>query len=372
MLLPGDLLSAAPQCAFSVCQQGLASTCDHSYSVDCSVVGGTCQSFTSGSTTYAWCNCGTLAEGQGQCIGSGQSGAIVCSGGQALSSDCGQGFVCVSSPTQMYGLGCNCDNKADGVCPDTSCTSDPDCAMCTPNCSGRTCGDNGCGGSCGRCSLTETCTTAGTCQACVPQCSGRACGPDGCGATCGTCPSGAVCRTTTGTCAAACTADCTGRICGSDGCGGSCGSCGANQWCKSDGTGCQCNPLARVSFTVATSIAWPPVANGSNWIQGALVSVKVQLTPLDLDGTPVPQLGGTPTLTFEASTPMTQMQSAFGCSTQVKVQRTYQYLNPPHTDPACSYTDTVDGSSTINIPAPTPLTITSPPPFDGLCTAPAL
>ena len=34
---------------------------------------------------------------------------------------------------------------------------------CTPSCSGKTCGDDGCGGSCGTCGAGQTCSPAGTC-----------------------------------------------------------------------------------------------------------------------------------------------------------------------------------------------------------------
>ena len=34
---------------------------------------------------------------------------------------------------------------------------------CTPSCSGKTCGDNGCGGSCGTCAAPSTCSAAGAC-----------------------------------------------------------------------------------------------------------------------------------------------------------------------------------------------------------------
>lgn len=54
--------------------------------------------------------------------------------------------------------------------------------FCVPNCTGRVCGPDGCGGSCGSCKANEVCQ-AGACL-CVPNCSGRECGPDGCGGTC--------------------------------------------------------------------------------------------------------------------------------------------------------------------------------------------
>jgi hypothetical protein len=58
---------------------------------------------------------------------------------------------------------------------------------CTPQCDGRECGPNQCGGSCGSCpEAAPVCTAAGKCQTdatCVPQCDGAKC-DDGCGGTC--------------------------------------------------------------------------------------------------------------------------------------------------------------------------------------------
>jgi formylglycine-generating enzyme required for sulfatase activity len=66
---------------------------------------------------------------------------------------------------------------------------------CTPDCTGRKCGDDGCGGVCSECGDGEFCDTSGdlwqcTCQ---PQCDGKACGDDFCGGTCGDCPEGQSC-----------------------------------------------------------------------------------------------------------------------------------------------------------------------------------
>jgi hypothetical protein len=63
---------------------------------------------------------------------------------------------------------------------------------CVPQCKGKTCGSDGCGGACGTCPNGKMCNTAGQCI-CVPQCNGKACGSDGCGGTCGTCPLNATC-----------------------------------------------------------------------------------------------------------------------------------------------------------------------------------
>jgi hypothetical protein len=98
-------------------------------------------------------------------------------------------------------------------------------AVCEPNCSDRTCGNDGCGGSCGTCNADQVCF-GGTC--CVPEsrggtCAGR-CGvrTNNCGqaVTCATCATGRVCLGN-GSCALACTDnnDC-------DPCGG--GACADN------------------------------------------------------------------------------------------------------------------------------------------------
>ena len=153
--------------------------------------------------------------------------------------------------------------------------------VCAADCTGKNCGSDGCGGSCGDCALTATtpvCSAAGVCVAtqCVPNCADSSCGPDGCGGFCGTCGPGSAC--TLGYCAtlvpelscvgncgkiaaggcsckAGCSGDsccgdlastcgcqpgCTGVLCGPDGCGGSCGVCEGGADCK-DGA-CVVNP----------------------------------------------------------------------------------------------------------------------------------
>jgi hypothetical protein len=40
-----------------------------------------------------------------------------------------------------------------------------DCSSeCIPQCTGKVCGPDGCGGSCGSCLPTQTCTAAGICE----------------------------------------------------------------------------------------------------------------------------------------------------------------------------------------------------------------
>jgi predicted Ser/Thr protein kinase len=96
---------------------------------------------------------------------------------------------------------------------------------CVPHCSGRACGDDGCGGSCGECSGQDECRS-GECV-CVPRCDGKECGGNGCGGVCGNCVSNEICDE--GRCR--CQPLCSGRQCGDDGCRGSCGSCPAGELC---------------------------------------------------------------------------------------------------------------------------------------------
>jgi hypothetical protein len=68
---------------------------------------------------------------------------------------------------------------------------------CTPDCNGKQCGPDGCGGVCGVCVAPLKCNeTTWQCydpSACVPNCAGKQCGDDGCGGVCGTCPPGYYC-----------------------------------------------------------------------------------------------------------------------------------------------------------------------------------
>ena len=108
-------------------------------------------------------------------------------------------------------------------------------AECIPDCGGKNCGSDGCGGVCGTCEQGDICSALGTCQAaCAPQCAGKDCGSDGCGGTCGNCAAGLFCNDG-GTCQAECAPSCAGKECGDDGCGGSCGVCGQEAACNASG-----------------------------------------------------------------------------------------------------------------------------------------
>ena len=97
-----------------------------------------------------------------------------------------------------------CKHEADdtAACEDgdpltVNACKDGVCAACTPECVGKECGDDGCGGSCGACDPgcpLPTICDSGVCLAtCEPQCDGKECGDDGCGCPCGECDDGKPC-----------------------------------------------------------------------------------------------------------------------------------------------------------------------------------
>ena len=88
---------------------------------------------------------------------------------------------------------------------------------CIPKCEDKTCGDNGCEGTCGKCQSTETCENN--------KCVKKSCHGDT------DCPEQSTCSPS-GECI--CNPNCNGKDCGNDGCGGSCGNCKSSKFtCKS-------------------------------------------------------------------------------------------------------------------------------------------
>ncbi|MCG3173621.1 MAG: hypothetical protein GMKNLPBB_01820 [Myxococcota bacterium] len=190
----------------------------------------------------------------------------ICSGGRCLgapspdagATDTGGGDGGTCKP-DCTGKECG-PNGCGGFCGacinGETCNAAGECVFngCTPNCTGKTCGDNGCGGACGDCDASKTCSK-GLCvtAGCTPKCEGRECGSDGCGGRCGACPAGKACDLGTRKCIDfSCTPDCTGKKCGSDNCSGTCGSCAAGQNCVSGncvtggGGGCTPNCAGKV------------------------------------------------------------------------------------------------------------------------------
>jgi len=141
----------------------------------------------------------------------------------------------------------------------------PAADVCVPQCEGKECGDDGCGGSCGECEADLPCTVSscdqesGECvEVLAPCCCSNdsvcddghlctvdSCNPDtlccanawipGCCESGDECGDGEVCVQS-----ACCTPDCIGKECGDDGCGGSCGDCPSDLMCHPDYS---CGPI---------------------------------------------------------------------------------------------------------------------------------
>lgn len=124
---------------------------------------------------------------------------------------------------------------------------------CVPNCSGKQCGDDGCGGSCGTCTgATEYCTSSGLC---ADDCAGRECGTSPRGFNCGNCLGATEFCNPSGQCMD----DCSGIQCGSSPRGFDCGDCpGATEFCDMNGqcvddcSGRQCGSSPNYGFDCGT------------------------------------------------------------------------------------------------------------------------
>ncbi|MGB0592002.1 MAG: formylglycine-generating enzyme family protein [Myxococcota bacterium] len=161
-----------------------------------------------------------------------------CSDGLACSDgvcDCAPHYIemCCEMGTQTCWFdGCGNQGKVIETCPDGC----HDGACCTPDCRENTCGDDGCGGTCGSCKGPEVCIE-GTCD-CAPSVSmaccedgSAVCSYDGCGhqeSVQAMCPTGCA----DGACCDHC-AD--GHVCAED---GSC-TCGALGVACPDGFACE-------------------------------------------------------------------------------------------------------------------------------------
>lgn len=185
--VPPPDIEQPPVCSSFQCVDGVASECGGGLSLECGRFYGQCTTFQGEAGVDGWCDCGRLAEGEAVCLT--DSSGVICDRGLGVPFDCVAGAMCATDPSG--GVECACDNRSDGVCPDSGCTGDPDCSACTPSCGGRECGGNGCGGSCGSCGLGETCD--GSQCVCKPSCEDKQCGDDGCGGSCGSCEGGTSC-----------------------------------------------------------------------------------------------------------------------------------------------------------------------------------
>ncbi len=154
---------------------------------------------------------------------------------------------------EMCSCGCNQPGTACEDCTDLPCQSNADCpegyycdltdhqckkVSCVPDCTGKCCGDDGCGGSCPNNCPTGYVCDLGTCQ-CKPdvQCYSNA-----------DCPENYYCDLTVHECKPeTCVPNCTGKCCGDDGCGGTCpNNCATGYTC--DPGSCLCLPYCTSDF----------------------------------------------------------------------------------------------------------------------------
>ena len=209
--------SCTPSCSGKSCgDDGCGSSCGICGTGE-SCVSGQCQ---------ADDNCGGITY-EGTCDGTVLK---YCSSNNLIKADCAtSGKICAWSTTMSLYV----------------CMDDPN--ACTPSCSGKACGDDGCGGLCGSCATGESCvsgqcqaddncggiTYAGTCEGNVLKyCSANTLYTSDCSTSGKTCAWDAAnswyaCTANT------CTPSCLAKSCGDDGCGGSCGTCGLSETCQS-------------------------------------------------------------------------------------------------------------------------------------------
>jgi hypothetical protein len=232
-------------------------------------------------TCYSYLSLSNTCAINGACAGE------FCLGGKcaSLPVECVDGQSCTdgvcgistgSCADKCGAVGGSCDCDAECVYRDTCCsdicsecpaTNVPGC--CIPYCTGKVCGIDGCGGSCGGCPGQVVCSSAGRCFG-----EGDCCGNNGtpgcsdetvqdCVCVSGGGPDLGCCQNTVnwdGQCATnattncnltcGCTSNCNGKVCGADGCGGSCGDCPGGQSCNNgtcEAAGSECTMAANCS-----------------------------------------------------------------------------------------------------------------------------
>ena len=208
-------------------------------------------------------SCGTCASGQtcqlpeGECVQVKDNST--CKGNCGSSRELGDGSLCSCS---VKGCG-----KKIPCCPDTV----AECLSCKAQCTGKTCGDDGCGGTCGTCAAGTMCKL-GNCVGTF-GCKGR-CGTfnswdfdtlssvnfgKGCSCSAKCLIEGNCCVDYVLQCGTYCEPFCTDRQCGDNGCGGSCGSCASGASCDADSGRCvkvdSCKGQCGVSKVSASSAA---------------------------------------------------------------------------------------------------------------------
>ena len=169
----------------------------------CASAGAQCGSVWTGLAEPEDCECGPCPKGM-ECVGSiccefteESTCQPYCPGGEC------PGVPCHASIGMVGGLGYPCTTHEDcihGLCYPSFASNDPVCTCpcfdecptpfecmwsgndgpdiifgcfppCEPDCEGKECGDDGCGGSCGDCGAEQVCTLEGNC--CAEDCCGQ-------------------------------------------------------------------------------------------------------------------------------------------------------------------------------------------------------
>jgi hypothetical protein len=297
-------------CVFTACDSiecgsdgcgGSCGTCNPGFECNafglCQVVGGpSCNGFCEKKPSGGSCWCDNLCFINGDCCGDvctfcsylagcceqdcagkecGDDGCGGTCGTCELGYDCDAGGHCQPAPESCAGYcggsppggTCSCEEEcflAGNCCSDLCirCPFTPGC--CDQDCTGKKCGDDGCGGSCGNCEPGFACDGWNQCVAVTYSCNGYCYGlsagdvcscqgtcfalGDCCSDVCMYCPSFPEC----------CVPSCSGKECGDDGCGGQCGPCPVGQLCGSEET---CEALGE-TCNDGNAIEWDGCTNG--------------------------------------------------------------------------------------------------------------
>ena len=154
----GDCPGAAPICQAGKCKAECETNCSGK---DCGSdgCGGSCGNCPNGTS----CTGGKCVEQADECDGITYEGCCegstlkYCEDGELVVADCGGSPKCGwKAESKLYDCGTQGGSDPSGVFK-KDCSGD-----CEPDCTGKECGSNGCGGNCGQCGGSESCS-AGAC-----------------------------------------------------------------------------------------------------------------------------------------------------------------------------------------------------------------
>jgi hypothetical protein len=212
----------------------------------------------------------------GQCKGTPCSSLnMACAGGQCISNMCtANSRICDGNFAYLTCNSSGNDWLASAACGANKYCDNGDCKpqVCTPSqpsCVGRLAGTCNAKGSallagyvdCQTLPETQYCQ-AGQCTTCAPDCAGKQCGDDGCGGSCGTCASKEACQS--GACV--CVPNCSGQLCGEGGCPGQPDACGLCDFGKDCSAGV-CVPATPYWVDPTTGLMWqnPQAPSSTQW-----------------------------------------------------------------------------------------------------------